>query len=242
MNETSPASPPGVAAAAVEVKSLRREFVTGAEPLVVIDDLDLDLPAGESLSIVGPSGCGKSTLLYILGTLDAPDSGTVRIGEQDPFSLSAGELSQFRNRNIGFVFQDHYLMPQLDVIENVLVPTLASAPGEGPSREELPDRARHLLERVGLSGRLTHFPSELSGGEKQRVALARALIGRPRLLLCDEPTGNLDPDTARKVGDLLLEIRDEESTTLVVVTHSLELAARFSRRARMDRGRLDLET
>src|SRR5687767_2078188 len=160
---------------------------------------------------MGPSGSGKSTLLHLLGTLDRPTHGTVRLDGADPFALPEPQLADFRNRSIGFVFQDHHLLPQCSVLENVLIPTLAGA------KENLEGRARQLLERVGLSQRLDHRPAELSGGERQRVAVARALIHKPLLLLADEPTGNLDRKTAETIGQLLLDMHQQEKTMLIVV-------------------------
>ena len=172
---------------------------------------------------MGPSGSGKSTLLHILGTLDRPTAGSVRLDGKDPFALSEPELADFRNRHIGFVFQDHHLLPQCSVLENVLIPTLVGR--EDPAKVEA--WARQLLERVGLAERLDHRPAELSGGERQRVAVARALIQHPALLLADEPTGNLDRRTAQSVGQMLLDLHREQNTILVVVTHSAELARQF---------------
>ena len=177
---------------------------------------------------MGPSGSGKSTLLYILGTLEPPTSGTVTLDGRDPFRLPEPELAAFRNRQVGFVFQDHCLLPQCSVLENVLAPTLVAK-----SRDGLGERARALLEKVGLGERLEHRPAELSGGEKQRVALARALILKPALLLCDEPTGNLDAESAGTVASMLLDLHDREKTILVLVTHSADLAARFPERRRL---------
>ena len=199
----------------------------------ILRDVSLTLEQGEAVSIVGPSGTGKSTLLYILGALEPPTSGTVTLDGRNPFTLGERELSAFRNKEVGFVFQDHCLLPQCSVLENVLIPTMV-APGNGDAR------ARQLLEQVGLSQRLAHRPAELSGGEKQRVAIARALIRSPKLLLCDEPTGNLDRDTASHVADLLLEMNRSSSTILVVVTHSAELASRFSKSFELIEGRLKL--
>lgn len=229
----APATQPGL-----EVRELRKEFPTAGDPLVVLDGLGLELPAGDTLSIVGPSGCGKSTLLHILGTLERPTSGHVMIQGTDPFGLSEPELARFRNRRVGFVFQDHHLLPQLTVSENVLVPSLAWSDAVDGATESVADRASRLLDRVGLGDRARHLPSELSGGERQRAAIARALILSPSLVLCDEPTGNLDRSTARRVGELLLEVHREEGTMLVVVTHSQELAGIFGHCAEMDRGRL----
>ena len=195
--------------------------------------MSLILAPGQSLCIMGPSGSGKSTLLYILGTLEPPTSGTVTLDGRDPFRLPEPELAAFRNRQVGFVFQDHCLLPQCSVLENVLAPTLVAK-----SRDGLGARARALLEKVGLGERLEHRPAELSGGEKQRVALARALILKPALLLCDEPTGNLDPESAGTVASMLLDLHDREKTILVLVTHSADLAARFPDRRRLVGGRL----
>lgn len=216
------------------VTEITKEFATRAEPLRVLRGVSLELSAGENIAVVGPSGSGKSTLLYIIGTLERPTSGGVKLDGQDPFALSEPELARFRNEKIGFVFQDHHLLPQLSVLENVLVPTLAS----NATSDEQVERANKLLDRVGLAGRLEHRPAELSGGERQRVALCRALIDRPRLVLADEPTGNLDRTTAASIGELLLELQQEEQTMLIVVTHSLELAARLNRQAELDDGRL----
>jgi lipoprotein-releasing system ATP-binding protein len=182
---------------------------------------------------MGPSGSGKSTLLYILGTLEPPTSGEVRLDGRDPFTLSEPALAAFRNRQVGFVFQDHCLLPQCSVLENVLTPTLVS----GDAGKYL-DRARALLEQVGLAARAEHRPAQLSGGERQRVALARALVLEPALLLCDEPTGNLDRHTADSVATLLLDLHRRQNTILVVVTHSAELAARLPRRWSLLEGHL----
>jgi len=195
--------------------------------------VSLTLAPGQSLCIMGPSGSGKSTLLYILGTLEPPTSGTVTLDGRDPFRLPEPELAAFRNRQVGFVFQDHCLLPQCSVLENVLAPTLVAK-----DRDGLGARARALLEKVGLAERLEHRPAELSGGEKQRVALARALILKPALLLCDEPTGNLDAESAGTVASMLLDLHDRERTILVLVTHSADLAARFPERRRLVGGRL----
>jgi lipoprotein-releasing system ATP-binding protein len=217
----------------LQVSHLCKDYPTRSGPLSVLRDVTLEVPRGEALAVMGPSGSGKSTLLYILGTLDRPTSGTVALAGQDPFTLPEKQLADFRNRHIGFVFQDHHLLPQCSVLENVLIPTLATSDGDNAEKW-----ARELLERVGLSNRLDHRPAELSGGERQRVAVARALIRRPVLLLADEPTGNLDRHTARDVGQLLLDLHRQEQTILVVVTHSLELARLFPRRLEMADGTL----
>jgi lipoprotein-releasing system ATP-binding protein len=216
------------------VQDITREFATRGEPLSVLRGCGLELAAGESAVIVGPSGSGKSTFLYIVGTLDRPTSGTVRLAGDDPFALAEQGLAAFRNERIGFVFQDHHLLPQCSVLENVLVPALAG----GGVTADLVTRARELLSRVGLAGRLEHRPAELSGGERQRAAVARALLRRPQLILADEPTGNLDRTSATAIGDLLLEMQEQEGTMLIVVTHSQELARRFARQYELDDGRL----
>jgi lipoprotein-releasing system ATP-binding protein len=182
---------------------------------------------------MGPSGSGKSTLLNVLGALEPPTAGSVTLFGRDPFALGEAEVAAFRNREVGFVFQEHHLLPQCSVLENVMVPTLV-AKGDGvPSPSSLEARARELLARVGLGERLDHRPAELSGGERQRAALARALVLKPRLLLCDEPTGNLDAASATAVADLLFDLHGREQTILVLVTHSAELAARFPERRRL---------
>ena len=213
----------------LEVSHLSKSYPTPQGALEILSDVSLSLRRGEAVSIMGPSGSGKSTLLYIIGALDPPTAGTVTLDGQNPFQLKERELAAFRNKEIGFVFQDHCLLPQCTVLENVLTPTLVAPSANGDDTE----RARTLLEEVGLSGRLTHRPAELSGGEKQRVALARALVRQPQLLLCDEPTGNLDQTAAERVASLLLELHRRQETILVVVTHSAELAARFPRRFRV---------
>src|SRR5437868_10634346 len=202
------------------VHNLGKDYPTRSGPLTVLRDVNLELDRGDALAVMGPSGSGKSTLLHLLGTLDRPTRGTVSLDGRDPFALSEPELADFRNRHIGFVFQDHYLLPQCSVLENVLIPTLVGHDDRG----QVEARARQLLERVGLSQRLDHRPAELSGGERQRVAVARALIHRPILLLADEPTGNLDRSSAHAVGQLLLDLHRQEQTILVIVTHSFELA------------------
>jgi lipoprotein-releasing system ATP-binding protein len=222
------------AGAAVAVRDLRKEYPTPGEPLVVLRDVSLELARGTPLAIVGPSGSGKSTLLNILGTLDAPTSGTFTLDGTDPFELSPADLAKFRSTKIGFVFQDHLLLPQLSAAENVLVARIA----QGRSTRDDSARALQLLREVGLEDRATHLPSELSGGERQRVAIARAMMNSPTLMLADEPTGNLDPKTAAQVADLLFDLAGRTNSVLVVVTHSADLAARFPRRARMQDGEL----
>ena len=209
----------------LEVSNLSKTYPAPSGQLSVLSNVSIAMQRGQSASIMGPSGSGKSTLLYILGALEPPTSGQVFLDGDDPFTLSPRALAEFRNRAIGFVFQDHLLLPQCTVIENVLLPTLVGDP--------LPDghaRARDLLDRVGLSERLNYRPAELSGGEKQRVALARALIRHPPLVLCDEPTGNLDRESADTVASLLLTLHREQQTVLVVVTHNQAIADRFAQK------------
>ncbi len=208
----------------LDVSNLAKEYPTPRGPLAILSGVSFSLKRGDAAAIMGPSGAGKSTLLYILGGLEEPTSGTVALDGRNPFALSEKQLAAFRNQSIGFIFQDHCLLPQCSVLENVLVPTLVG------DHANYVDRARDLLAQVGLSDRLDHRPSELSGGEKQRVALARALIHKPLLLLCDEPTGNLDVASAGVVAALLLELHQRQETILIVVTHSAELAARFALR------------
>ncbi|MGQ0734476.1 MAG: ABC transporter ATP-binding protein [Acidobacteriota bacterium] len=194
-------------------------------PLTVLDGVSFTIDSGQSAAVMGPSGSGKSTLLYVIGGLEAPTSGAVRLDEVNPYALDADRLAAFRNQRVGFVFQDHCLLPQCTVLENVLVPTIV-----GPRDDHATAFARDLLDQVGLADRLAHRPAALSGGEKQRVAIARALIRQPRLLLCDEPTGNLDAAAADRVAALLLDLHQRHKTILIVVTHSEGLARRFARR------------
>jgi lipoprotein-releasing system ATP-binding protein len=219
---------------ALQVRQVCKDYPTRNGSLSILRDVTFDLEPGQALAVIGPSGSGKSTLLHILGTLDRPTSGSVNLAGTDPFTLPERELADFRNRHIGFVFQDHHLLPQCSVLENVLIPTLVAR----DARAGAESRARKLLERIGLAERLEHRPAELSGGERQRVAVARALILEPILLLADEPTGNLDRNTARGVGQLLLELHRELQTVLIVVTHSAELAQTFGRQMEMIDGTL----
>lgn len=216
------------------VEHVCKEFPTSGEPLVILKDASLQLGAGENAAILGPSGSGKSTLLHLIGGLDKPTSGSVMLAGENPTSLNEQQLAHFRNRHIGFVFQDHYLLPQLSVLENVLVPALA----EGSPSAATVDRAKQLLDSVGLGKRLDHRPAELSGGERQRAGVARALLLKPVLLLADEPTGNLDRTNATSIGHLLIELQKQEQTMLLIVTHSAELAALVQRRYELDDGRL----
>lgn len=216
------------------VEDVTKEFPTRAEPLAVLRGASFELAAGENLAVVGPSGSGKSTLLNLIGALDWPTSGRATLDGQCAADLREPELAAFRNRRIGFVFQDHHLLPQLSALENVLVPCIAA----GRVQPDTIDHARGLLDRVGLGDRLDHRPAELSGGQRQRTALARALVNRPTVLLADEPTGNLDRTTAEAVAELLIELQEQEGMMLVVVTHSRRLAGRMSRQLELDEGRL----
>jgi lipoprotein-releasing system ATP-binding protein len=220
----------------LEVQNVSKSFSTPAGDLTVLRDVSLKLRRGDSISIVGPSGSGKSSLLYILGALEPPSSGSIILEGQNPQDFDDRRLSLFRNRKIGFVFQEHHLLPQCDVLENVLVPTLVD-PDAGESERR---RAVEFIEQVGLGPRIHHRPHQLSGGEKQRVAIARALIREPGLLLCDEPTGNLDHESAETVASLLLEMHRKQKNVLILVTHNLDLAGRFKFRYRLSDGRLEL--
>ncbi|MGA2261419.1 MAG: ABC transporter ATP-binding protein [Acidobacteriota bacterium] len=220
----------------LEVRNLSKEYATPAGQLRVLSEVNLSLSAGDSASIVGPSGSGKSTLLYILGALEPPTSGMVLLGGSNPFNLDDKSLAVFRNEQVGFVFQDHHLLPQCNVLENVLIPTLVAQDPESQMRR----RALDLLDSVGLSARSQHRPHELSGGEKQRVALARALVRRPQLVLCDEPTGNLDHLSTEAVATLLLELHRSQQTILIVVTHNLDLAQKFSLKYRLSDAHLHM--
>lgn len=202
----------------LKVARVRRVYDVPAGQLCVLSDVSFGLAPGQSVSIIGPSGTGKSTLLNIVGSLDKPTAGSVRLGEIEVSALQGDALADFRSRQVGFVFQDHHLLAQCSALENVLLPTLAAGGSHGSAR------ARDVLDRVGLAERMHSFPAELSGGERQRVALARALVNDPPLVLCDEPTGNLDPETAARVGDLLLALSREHGAMVVVVTHNMALA------------------
>jgi lipoprotein-releasing system ATP-binding protein len=215
----------------VHLSNIHKDFQTDGNSVSVLRGLSLEVGSGERIAIIGPSGSGKSTLLHIIGTLDRPTAGEIKIQGRDPTSLAEPELARFRNKVVGFVFQEHHLLPQYSVLENVLIPTMATKQDEDAVR-----RAHELLERVGLGERLQHRPAQLSGGERQRVAIARALINKPAILLCDEPTGDLDHKTALSIANLFFELQEQEKNVLITVTHSLELAARFQRQLQLREG------
>jgi len=221
-------------ATVLQVTDLHKEYPTPKEPLVVLRGINFALNPGDSLAILGPSGSGKSTLLNILGTLDMPTTGKVTLNGTDPFSLNSSSLAHFRAHNIGFVFQDHHLLPQCTALENILLTRLAS--GKVTADDE--NRAKDLLAKVGLSDRASHLPSELSGGERQRIAIARALMNKPTLLLCDEPTGNLDSKTSATIGQLILDLATANNTMIITVTHSTQLASLFHTQLHMVDGQL----
>ncbi len=218
----------------LHVQKLSKEYETPAEPLVVLEGIETQLQQGESLAILGPSGSGKSTLLHLIGTLDEPTSGSIKLNGVNPFSLKEHDLAHYRNHNIGFVFQAHYLLSHYTLFENVLLPALATGKPEDASIE----RAHDLLQRVGLADRAQHRPAECSGGEQQRAAFARALMMRPQLLLADEPTGNLDRKTANQIAELMLELQSEEKTILMLATHSQSLAEKMQQTAKLIDGSL----
>lgn len=222
------------AEALLQVRDVTREYPTPAEPLVVLSGVNFTMARGESMAIMGESGSGKSTLLNILGSLDRATAGEVTLEGVNAQSLDPAALADFRNRKVGFVFQDHHLLPQCTVLENVLVPTLVNR-GDGAAAEA---RAKDLLDRMGLADRMTHRPSEISGGERQRAAIARALINEPLMLLSDEPTGNLDRKTSESIGDLYRELEAERKTIMIIVTHSPDFAALFRRGADLVDGKL----
>jgi lipoprotein-releasing system ATP-binding protein len=217
----------------LDVSHLGKDYPTPRGPLTVLQDVSLSLAPGDAAAIMGPSGSGKSTLLYILGALEPPTAGTITLDGRNPFQLDPAALAAFRNDQIGFVFQDHCLLPQCTVVENVLIPTLVAKKDDGAAA-----RARELVAQVGLADRSDHRPAALSGGERQRVAIARALIRKPRLLLCDEPTGNLDRAAADNVASVLLDLHRRQQTILVIVTHSPQLAERCPIRFELEDRRL----
>ena len=215
----------------LQARALSKTYESAAGPVPVLEEVNLDLQLGDALSIMGPSGSGKSTLLQILGLLDPPTSGQLTFDGVEPWSLKESDQAKFRNTRIGFIFQDHCLLPQCTVLENVLAPTLV-----GEREDNAAIHAKELIDRVGLTPRMDHFLAQLSGGEKQRVAIARALIRQPKLLLCDEPTGNLDEATAWQVLTLLADLQKEMRSILMIVTHSPAIAAEFPQQFAM-RGR-----
>ena len=235
MTDTDTSPSPSAALLALEHVAKRYEAVAGQDTPPVLEDVNLTLDAAESLAIVGPSGCGKSTLLNIIGTLDRPTAGRVLLEGDDLSRLGDEALARVRNRRIGFVFQEHHLLPQCTVIENVLVPTLVSDIAEAEARQ----RAAELLERVGLSDRLHHRPGELSGGQRQRVAVVRSLINRPALLLADEPTGSLDRAAAENLWQTLLSLNEQERVAMIVVTHAADLAQQMHQVMELRDGRLE---
>jgi lipoprotein-releasing system ATP-binding protein len=214
----------------IQLSGIRKSFGT----LEVLKGIDLQVKSGEIISVTGPSGAGKTTLLQILGTLDRPDSGTLLFDQEDPFKLSDRKLSAFRNRSIGFVFQFHQLLPEFTALENIMIPGMIA----GTDVNSLKQRATHLLEKLNLGHRAQHKPSELSGGEQQRVAVARALVNNPKLILADEPSGNLDSKNARELHELFLKLREEEGQAFVIVTHNEELAKLADRKIHMEDGRI----
>jgi lipoprotein-releasing system ATP-binding protein len=218
----------------IELHDITKSFRSGPTTLQILERISFSLSLGQSMSIVGPSGSGKSTLLQIIGTLDRPDSGTIRIADKNPLDLSEVQLAAFRNRHIGFVFQDHHLLPQLTVLENILIPALAIGTPD-PARV---DRARSLCDTLGLADRTTHRPGQLSGGQRERVAIARALVMEPSIILADEPTGNLDSKTSAQVIELLADLPKSQNAILIAVTHSRELAGAMDQSWSLADGRL----
>jgi lipoprotein-releasing system ATP-binding protein len=218
----------------LDIQGLGKTYLTGGRRLEVLQDVTLSIEAGEMVALTGPSGAGKSTFLHLVGALDAPTAGRVLFEGRDLASLDEGERAGFRNESVGFVFQSHHLLPEFTALENAMMPGLVRRLPRAEARR----RAEESLERVGLSGRIAHRPGELSGGEQQRVALARALVLQPRLLLADEPTGNLDPQTAEGIHDLLQQLNRDLGITGVVVTHNEKLAGSLGRRVRLAAGRL----
>lgn len=219
----------------VVVNNLTKTFQHMGRALNVLKGIDLVIEQQQILAIVGPSGAGKSTLLHCVGTLDLPTSGTIRLGTEELTTMSASRLAAVRNRDVGFVFQFHHLLPEFNAVENVMLPGLIA----GRARKDMEHRARYLLDEVGLSDRATHRPGELSGGEQQRVAIARALALEPKLLLADEPTGNLDSATSASIHDLFFQINQTHGTTIVVVTHNPGFANSMPRIVYMKDGRVD---
>jgi lipoprotein-releasing system ATP-binding protein len=221
----------------IDIRSLTKSYLHGGRTIEVLKGIDLEIGAGEMVAVVGSSGAGKSTFLHVLGTLDTPTAGTIRYDHADVATMSSADTAAFRNRTIGFVFQFHHLLPEFTAVENCAMPAMIS----GVSRGDAFGRAQKLLDRVGLGHRLTHRPGELSGGEQQRVALARALVMDPRVLLADEPTGNLDTHTGASIHELMVELNRERGMTMLVVTHNPDMAARMPRRLHMIDGAIRSE-
>ncbi len=213
---------------------LSKQYDDGKESVQILNNVNLSVNTSEQLAIIGSSGSGKSTLLHLLGALDQPTSGTVLFEQQDIFSFTSAEQAKFRNKSLGFVYQAHHLLPEFSALENVAMPRLIA----NEKREEAMHHAQNMLEKVGLAHRLTHRPSMLSGGERQRVAIARALVNQPKLVLADEPTGNLDTKTGEGIYQLLNELRDISQTSFIVVTHDIQLAKRLDRSLRLVNGQL----
>lgn len=218
----------------IRVLGLSKVFETKGGKVEALKDIDLDISGGETLAVVGVSGSGKSTLLHILGTLEKPTEGEVYYGNTNVFKQNETELASFRNREIGFVFQFHYLLPEFSALENVMMPCLINGLSSNQAREMASD----VLKRVGLDQRLEHRPGELSGGEQQRVAIARAVVLKPKVILADEPTGNLDLDTGASILDLFLMLNEEYGITSVLVTHNQEITGRLHRRIRLSNGKI----
>lgn len=220
----------------IEIQNLGKRYSGSAGDITVLDELELKVLKGDSIAIVGPSGCGKTTLLNILGTLDIPSSGSVSISGKSLEGMDADEKARFRNHTLGFVFQQHFLLPQCSVLENVLIPRLAGDWQEG--EDETRERAMKLIQELGLEHRLDHMPFQLSGGERLRAAVARALINQPALVLADEPTGSLDPSMGDQVADLFAQLNNQHDVTLVTVTHNMALANRMGRVYSLENGKL----
>ena len=219
----------------LKAKDICRSFQTGAETLDVLKGIDMEIYEGEIVAVIGPSGSGKSTLLHILGALDRPDRGFVNFNSSDIFSLNDKELAHFRNRFVGFVFQFHHLLPEFSALENVMLPKLIAR----EESKQFKDKAMDILEELGLAERIHHKPGELSGGEQQRVAVARALINNPKVVIADEPSGNLDRSSAESLHNLISELRSKRNQTFILATHNLELAQRAQRIFKLEDGKLE---